>query len=122
MKCQLSSSSTAKEVTGIFPKQAGKWFLVTGAYSGLGVETVNAFLNAGGNVFCVGRNEKNLTNFVDEKRKEVGDEKRVEGFPCDLADLKSVKTFAEHFLNAHDELHGNCARLLCVCLLLNERL
>ena len=76
----------------------GKTFVITGAYSGIGVETAKALLAEGGSVVVGGRNQQLLDEFV-EKLKEEYDSSKVDGAVIDLADLATVKTFAEYVQN-----------------------
>ena len=95
--------------TGIGPKPeatevmanidlSGKTALVTGGYSGIGVETVRALTGAGAKVFVpsrdVDRAVKTLEGIIPADQI---------GF-MDLADLPSVKTFGESFADHHLEL------------------
>ena len=92
--------------TGIGPKPeatevmanidlSGKTALVTGGYSGIGVETVRALTGAGAKVFVpsrdVDRAVKTLEGIIPADQI---------GF-MDLADLPSVKTFGESFADHH---------------------
>lgn len=85
---------TALEAAKLNGSQEGKVFLITGAYSGIGVETTKALLEVGGSVICGGRNEQALTEFMDKLKKEY-DASRVDGYVVDLADLESVKEFCD---------------------------
>jgi NAD(P)-dependent dehydrogenase (short-subunit alcohol dehydrogenase family) len=91
--------STASEVlAGI--DLSGKNFIVTGGYSGIGVESVRALVGAGANIVVPVRNREKA-------------EKTLAGMPdtvaiadMDLADLESVEKFAREYADTHDELHG----------------
>lgn len=81
----------------------GKTFIVTGANSGVGLETTRQLIKQGAHVIMACR------------RVEAG-EKVAEGFKglkgtyevmrLDLADLKSVTSFVENFKSKHNKLHG----------------
>jgi NAD(P)-dependent dehydrogenase (short-subunit alcohol dehydrogenase family) len=77
---------------------AGKTIVVTGGYSGIGVETVRAFRSAGAKVIVPARDmakaKRNLADMPD-----VGLE------PMDLLDAASIDALAERFLGRHEELH-----------------
>lgn len=76
----------------------GKVAIVTGGYSGIGVETVRGLAGAGAKVIVPARNrEKAVGNLADV----VGD---VTIMDMDLADLASVRIFADAFTEAHDRL------------------
>jgi len=86
----FGAHSTAREVLeGI--DLSGKLALVTGGYSGLGLETTRALAGAGADVI------------VPARRRETAEQAlagfdRVEVDELDLADLASVRAFAERFL------------------------
>ena len=76
----------------------GKVAIVTGGYSGIGVETVRGLAGAGAKVIVPARNrEKATANLSDV----VGD---VTIMDMDLADLASVRKFAADFAAQHDRL------------------
>jgi NAD(P)-dependent dehydrogenase (short-subunit alcohol dehydrogenase family) len=81
----------------------GKVYIVTGANSGVGLETTQQLVKQGGHVVMAVR------------RVEAGNEvaKSFEGLKgtfevmkCDLADLQSIRDFAAEFLKKHDRLDG----------------
>lgn len=67
----------------------GKLAIVTGGYSGLGLETTKALAKAGAHVVVPARRP-------DAAREALGDLAEVD--ELDLGDLKSVEAFAERFL------------------------
>ena len=77
---------------------SGKVALVTGGYSGIGVETVRALTDAGAEVFVpsrdVDRAVKTLTGIIPADQI---------GF-MDLADLQSVQRFGETFADNHSKI------------------
>ena len=82
-------TSTAQQVIdGI--DLAGKVAIVTGGASGIGVETVRAFLDAGASVVVPARNPFQARRALDEFRG-------VEIEPMDLMDPASIASFAERF-------------------------
>lgn len=82
--------STASEVlAGI--DLAGTLALVTGGYSGLGLETTKALSAAGATVIVPARRP-------DVAREALAGVERMQVDELDLADLGSVQSFAEHFL------------------------
>ena len=85
--------------------QEGKWFLVTGAYSGIGVETTKALLEVGGSVIVGGRNQTALESFIEELQGKYGKE-RIYGYVLDLADLSSAKKFCDHVLDSCSKKGG----------------
>lgn len=86
----------------------GKIFLITGAYSGIGVETAKALLTKGGKVIVGGRNPKLQDEFVEELQEDYGAD-AVDGHVLDLGDLASVKTFCKYVLDKYPTV--DCAIL-----------
>lgn len=81
---------------------AGKVFLVTGAYSGLGAATTSALLSAGATVIVAGRNAKAQADFARQVETGPG---VVEGErTLDLGNLAAVADFARHILDRHDTI------------------
>jgi NAD(P)-dependent dehydrogenase (short-subunit alcohol dehydrogenase family) len=86
----FGATSTAAEVLdGI--DLTGKLVLVTGGYSGIGIETTRALVNAGAHVIVPARR-------VDTAREALSGIDNVEVDELDLGDLDSVRAFAERFL------------------------
>jgi NAD(P)-dependent dehydrogenase (short-subunit alcohol dehydrogenase family) len=86
----FSAQSTAVDVlAGI--DLSGKLALVTGGYSGLGLETTRALVGAGARVVVPARRPASAKEAVDGLANVDVDE-------LDLADLESVRGFAERFL------------------------
>ncbi|WP_446223128.1 oxidoreductase [Nocardia sp. IBHARD005] len=83
--------STAEEVVdGI--DLTGKTVIVTGGYSGLGKEATVALARAGAHVVVPARR-------VEMARKALRDTESAEVAELDLADLDSIRTFSERFLD-----------------------
>lgn len=83
-------TSTAEEVlAGV--ELAGKLALVTGGYSGIGLETTRVLADAGAHVVVPARRRANAEQAV----AGIAD---VEAADLDLADLASVRAFADGFL------------------------
>ena len=88
---------------------SGKLAIVTGGYSGLGLETVRALTGAGARVVVPARRRAHAEEVLD------GIE-RVEVDELDLGDLDSVHAFAERFLETGrgvDMLINNAAIMAC---------
>lgn len=97
---------TALEAAQKSGDQTGKVFLVTGAYSGIGVETVKALLAVNGHVVLGGRNEAAMKEFVDAL-VEQGYEKSLidgDGPLLDLADLETVQAYAKYVADKYTKL------------------
>lgn len=69
----------------------GTLALVTGGYSGIGIETTRALVAAGAEVVVPSRR-------VETAREQLACFDRVEGDTLDLSDLESVRSFADRFL------------------------
>ena len=84
---------TAQEVIDQNGNVAGKRFVITGGYGGIGAATAIALLQAGGKVIIGGRDKHKLEAFMQQLKERHGD--NVNGYVLDLADLKSVQEFAK---------------------------
>jgi len=84
-----ADSTAAEVIAGI--DLTGKLALVTGGYSGIGIETTRALVNAGARVVVPARR-------VDVAREALSEIAGVEVDELDLGDLDSVRAFAERFL------------------------
>ena len=72
---------------------SGKTAIVTGGYSGIGLETTRALAEAGANVFVPARR-------VDDAKKALDgiiDEANIS--KMDLADIGSIKEYTQEFIN-----------------------
>ncbi len=104
----FGAESTAKDVLGGVDL-SGRLAIVTGAYSGLGLEITRALADAGAHVVVPARR-------LDVAEEVVGDIGGVEVAELDLADLHSVRVFAERFLasgRAIDAVIANAAVMAC---------
>jgi NAD(P)-dependent dehydrogenase (short-subunit alcohol dehydrogenase family) len=82
---------------------SGKTYIVTGANSGVGLETTRQLVKQGGHVIMACRR-------VEAGEKEA---KTFEGFKgsyevikCDLADLQSIRDFADAVIQKYEKLDG----------------
>lgn len=82
----------------------GRVFLVTGANTGIGRETVRALAARGARVYLAGRSEEKTRPVIDEIAAET-DNKDLHFLTLDLGDLDSVRACAEKFLATGDQLH-----------------
>ncbi|MEU9923185.1 SDR family NAD(P)-dependent oxidoreductase [Streptomyces griseoluteus] len=104
----FGADSTADEVLrGI--DLTGRLAIVTGGYSGLGLETTRALVKAGAQVVVPARRP-------EVARQELAGMGHVEVDELDLGDLDSVRGFAERFLASGrgiDFLIGNAGIMAC---------
>jgi NAD(P)-dependent dehydrogenase (short-subunit alcohol dehydrogenase family) len=78
------------------PSQAGKVAIVTGANSGLGYFTARELARKGAQVIMACRSREKTEPAMDDIRKAVP-EAKLDFIPLDLADLKSIRDFAQAF-------------------------
>lgn len=90
------SSTTAEVIKGINLK--GKTAIVTGGYSGIGLETVKTLVSAGAEVIVPARN-------IAKAKKNLAGIENVSIETMDLMDQKSINEFAERFLASGSPLH-----------------
>ena len=82
----------------------GKVAIVTGASTGLGLETARALASVGAEVVLAGRDPARIDAAAATiLEREPG--ARLEQGELDLASLDSVRRFAEWFASGHDRLH-----------------
>ncbi len=85
------------------PDLAGRIFIVTGANSGIGFEAARALASRGGQVVLACRNrEKGEAAAARIRSARAGS--RVDVAELDVANLGSVRAFAERFLRDHPRL------------------
>ncbi len=89
--------------TANMPSQVGKTFLVTGANSGLGFGTSKELARKGAKVIMTARNLTKGENAIALIKKEVP-KADLTLMQLDLADLNSVKRFADDFKNQFSKL------------------
>ncbi|PGF15705.1 short-chain dehydrogenase [Natrinema sp. CBA1119] len=76
------------------PEQDGRTIVITGANSGIGLETTRELARNGATVIMACRSTERGEDAVDDVREDVPDaDLRVE--ECNLGDLESVRSFAE---------------------------
>jgi len=92
-----AKSTAAEVIQGIDLK--GRNAIVTGGYSGIGLETVRALASAGARVTVPARRPE----LAAEALASVAGE--IEIAPMDLADLASVRSFADHYAETGRALH-----------------
>jgi retinol dehydrogenase 12 len=80
---------------------AGETALVTGATSGIGLETARALARKGGKVVVGARDARRGQAVVDELEKEGG---RAELLEIDMASFESIRKAADRFSSEHSSL------------------
>jgi NAD(P)-dependent dehydrogenase (short-subunit alcohol dehydrogenase family) len=99
---KLGSRTTAEQALGGVSLK-GKTAIVTGANSGIGVETARVLAKAGAKVICAVRSVAGGEEVAHKIRQETG--ATIEVKQLDLMDLVSVRTFADAFLETGEALH-----------------
>lgn len=82
---------------------SGKTYLITGANSGVGLETTRQLIKQGAHVVMACRR---VDAGEDARRSFDGLAGTSEVIHCDLADLASIRTFVEKFKAKHTRLDG----------------
>lgn len=90
-------STTAKEVIGNINLQ-GKVAIVTGGYSGIGLETANVLAKAGATVIVSARS-------IEKAKKAVKGIQNIELETLNLMDPTSIDSFAKRFIASKRPLH-----------------
>ncbi|MFB6201197.1 MAG: oxidoreductase [Halorhabdus sp.] len=83
---------------------AGKTVVVTGANSGIGFEVTKAFAETGAHVVMACRSLERGRSARERIHQAVADPS-LSVMELDLADLDAVRSFADAFSQAHDDLH-----------------
>lgn len=96
------------EDQGLMGGLQGRAFCVTGANSGIGLETVRALAGAGAYVVCAVRNMEKASETlkeVEDSVKKQGHGGQLKLMQLDLNSLVSVRSFAREFLSTHKQLN-----------------
>ncbi|KAI4730886.1 NAD(P)-binding protein [Aureobasidium sp. EXF-10728] len=87
------------------PNQAGRVFIVTGGYAGIGYELSKILYQHDGTVYIAGRSEEKGNKAISEIREAVPSSKgKLEFMHVDLADLTTIKPGVEKFLAKESRL------------------
>lgn len=108
-----AESTTDDVIEGV--SLEGKLAVVTGASSGLGLETSRIFARQGATVVMVARSAEKLEVALSAIREDVP-EARLESVLMDLSDLESVRSAAATILQDHpgiDLLVDNAGVMIC---------
>ena len=100
-------STDTRWTTAQIPDLTGRTAVVTGANSGLGYETTAALARRGAHVVMACRDRGRGEHALAAIDRTVSDAS-LSLATLDLADLGSVRGFAESFVADHDELHLLC--------------
>jgi dehydrogenase/reductase SDR family protein 13 len=82
----------------------GRTFLITGANTGIGLETVRALAARGARVYIAVRSEERGRRAIEEVAGQTGN-RNLSLLSLDLGDLDSVRRCAEAFLGTGEPLH-----------------
>ena len=93
---KFGAKSTALEVIAEH-RLDSKVAVVTGAYSGIGIETARALAHAGAHVVLAVR-DQSKGKFIAAELKESTGNQKISALALDLFDLDSVRRFAQVFL------------------------
>eukprot|EP00980_Cylindrotheca_fusiformis_P001077 scaffold302_cov106-Cylindrotheca_fusiformis.AAC.2 len=93
----------------------GRIAIVTGATSGIGIDTARVLALRGAHVYLAARNEQKLKDTKDQLVQQVQQglvnsgktqlRVQIDTLVCDLNDLESVRSCASAFLKKHDTLN-----------------
>ncbi len=96
-------SETSGWITKNIPAQNGKLFLVTGANSGIGFEVTRGLAQQGASVVMACRDLEKAAQAAGQVREEHP-KAQLHVMELDLADLRSVRDFAEQFHRKYNRL------------------
>ena len=82
----------------------GQVIIITGSSTGIGKETAKTLAKMGATIILANRNEVKTLAVLQEIKKETKNED-IEFIKLDLADLKSIKEFADKFKSRYQRLN-----------------
>jgi NAD(P)-dependent dehydrogenase (short-subunit alcohol dehydrogenase family) len=97
------NAQTPPWTTQQMPAQTGRTAIVTGANSGIGLETAAALAAAGAHVIMACRSPERAADALAQLRSRTPGA-RITPMPLDLSSLASVRAFAERFGEQHRRL------------------
>lgn len=89
------------------PSQKGRVFLITGGYSGVGLELSKLLYGAGGKIYVAGRSEDSARAAIEEIKggvRDTEDSGELNFLFLDLSDLTTIKASALEFLEKEEIL------------------
>lgn len=87
------------------PSQRGNVFIVTGGYSGVGLELCRILYRAGGKVYIAGRSEERASHAITEIKSSIhSSDGDLVFLPLHLDDLASIKAAVETYTTAESRL------------------
>lgn len=72
-----------------------KRVVIFGATSAIAEQVARQLVSQGASLFCVGRNNNKLTAIVDDLKVRAGTNQKIEGFCCDLVNIKQHQAIIE---------------------------
>ncbi len=95
-KLAIDQKTASKDISG-------KVYIVTGANSGVGLETTRQLVKQGGHVVMACRRVESGETVAKSFKELKG---TYDVIRCDLADLESVRDFVQSFLSKYNQLDG----------------
>jgi NAD(P)-dependent dehydrogenase (short-subunit alcohol dehydrogenase family) len=93
----------------------GKYFIVTGASAGIGIETTRVLAKLGGHVTLAVRDVKKGEGVVEKLVESLGEDAkaRLSVSQLDLTDFSSIRGFAKRYTDPLDVLINNAGTMAC---------
>ena len=97
---------TAMEAASLHPEEIkGKTYIITGAYSGIGVETTKTLLKyKAKKVIIGGRSQSKIDEFIAQLKEEGYNKDAIDGYVIDLSDLVSVQNFTKYVVKTYKQI------------------
>ncbi|KAI8088061.1 uncharacterized protein B0P05DRAFT_465076 [Gilbertella persicaria] len=99
MRTEINKTTSAEDIIKIYNTDlSGKVAIVTGANSGIGLETARVLALAGAKVIVPCRTLEKATQAISNIQKNVPHSVDLVPMQIDLSDLATIKTFVDQFL------------------------